>query len=624
MSRAGWDFDYAPLHVYAGPTQESEFVVATIEDVDAATLVRVLTEVAGTVGVTPLLSLEPLFWFRVELSHAVDPSLIHGKLGACGIGVRYVASARFGSQALGKRADYARGAPRQGRSWPVRHQRQVTDGPTPGRWFLDENGVNVQRNVCGTGAGTRLAVIDNEAGGIESLELDAEILVGVSSPPRGALHGALMVGWAVGARVVTGGGDRSRRFCGVAPDASTRLYCIPKPGQEVYNLPLAIVRAVDDGADVILCSTYVDGQTTPMLDDALEFARRQGRGGKGAAVVMPASREMSSAEGSHHASLSLGLGEPASDPRIFCVGPSSHDGQWFLWRDRRGRLHPFANRGPSLRWLAPGDDMAMPMAETERAAHGESSGAASVAAGVLLLVLGMNPELSVDDLDVLLTREAQPIDSAMQSRLADLADPHDLLPLAVDRDGHNAKHGYGRMDATRACAAARDPLAAAFLSIGEGVLGVALAAASASGEGPAISDRVARWMARELIRDDAFRQGLAAFARSIRLWSAHPRRFAEQPACVLARQLTILLRSYVLSAQREVPVDVVQELREIEAFLESSAEEVQRFERRWITWLTDVKRDAERRARKPARSSEERSGLDSRRASSANAGLGSG
>ncbi len=53
----------------------------------------------------------------------------------------------------------------------------------------------------------------------------------------------------------------------------------PKPGYEIFTLPMAIVRAVDDGADVVLCATYVDGSTSPLLDDALSFARHLGRGG---------------------------------------------------------------------------------------------------------------------------------------------------------------------------------------------------------------------------------------------------------------------------------------------------------------------------------------------------------
>ncbi len=91
---------------------------------------------------------------------------------------------------------------------------------------------------------------------------------------------------------------------------------------------------------------------------------------------------------------------------MFCVGPSSREGGWFLWRDRRGRLHPFANRGPALRWLAPGDDLPDPFADADRLTHAESSGAAAVAAGVLLLVLGQNPDLTIDELDAVVSNTA--------------------------------------------------------------------------------------------------------------------------------------------------------------------------------------------------------------------------
>jgi len=65
----------------------------------------------------------------------------------------------------------------------------------------------------------------------------------------------MLVGWAVRARRSDGS-----TFTGVAPDASPRVYCIPKPGRDVWSLPLAILRAVDDGADVIVCATYVEGR----------------------------------------------------------------------------------------------------------------------------------------------------------------------------------------------------------------------------------------------------------------------------------------------------------------------------------------------------------------------------
>ena len=41
------------------------------------------------------------------------------------------------------------------------------------------------------------------------------------------------------------------------------------------------------------------------------------------------------------------------------------------------------------------------------------------------------------------------------------------MPVGADADGHNAKHGYGRLNATLACATARDPIAATLIAMGE-------------------------------------------------------------------------------------------------------------------------------------------------------------
>ena len=203
-----------------------------------------------------------------------------------------------------------------------------------------------------------------------------------------------------------------------------------------------------------------------MLDDALELARRAGRRERGTVVVLPTGRETSSPGSSLHASLSVSLADPASDPRVHCVSPSGRDGGWFLWRDARGRWRPFANRGPCVRWMAPGDDLAYPLEAGPRLIHAESSGASAVAAGAVALVLAANPELESSEVHALLSRTAAPpVDPSFDG--TSLADPADLLPSGRDRDGHDAKCGYGRLDATAGTRAASDPFALALIVIGE-------------------------------------------------------------------------------------------------------------------------------------------------------------
>ena len=377
--------------------------------------------------------------------------------------VRYLTSAQHECQRLPPALDFADSAPMVARDWHARCPQERDERATPGRWFMGVSGIDVNRPMCGTGAGTRLAVIDNDAGEVTTLDLDNQIPVGVDHVPRGSSHGALLVAWAVrtakqGALPVLSGWRPMHR-----------RGSIPSPSRagDVLSLPLAIVRAVADGADVVLCATHVDGQWSPMFDDALELATRLGRNGLGTAVVLPCSRETSSPEGSVHQSLSLGAGEPAADPRVFCVAPSGRDGGWFLWRDRSGQLHPFANRGPAVRWLAPGDDVALPFSKEEILSHAESSGAAAMAAGVLLLVLGRNPELDLPELDHVLSFTATEVAPEPSRDRVALANRHDLLPVGCDRDGHNAKHGYGLLCATRACLLALDPISSALVTLGE-------------------------------------------------------------------------------------------------------------------------------------------------------------
>lgn len=558
MTKHVWDFDYAPISIGGGDTNEpcSDVVVATESDVDSTRMTELLRTLASRIEVTCLSNVHPVHWARVEASEPLDRQELAIRLAEGGIQVRYVASSRQGSQALPPSLKFDDARPLHAVDWTVKQGDALVEEDTPWRWFLRENGTNVQRAECGTGAGTRLALIDDDGAGLDAVELNAELLVGVDSVPRSSKHAALLLGWCVGACTPTG------RFHGVAPHASPRLYCIPKPGLDVFTLPLAIVRAVNDGADVIVCATFVDGQTSPMLDDALELAVRLGRRGRGTVVVMPASRQISSPRNSRHASLSLGLFDPASDPRVFCVGPSARDGQWFLWRDKKGKLRPFANRGPTLRFLAPGDDLALPFSDEDRPTHAESSGASALAGGVTLLLLGQNPELSLNDLHVALMETAAPVDAHAQLADPTLGDPADLTPSGRDPDGHNAKHGYGRLDATSASLVVSDPFTASLVRIGE------RSAAIAYGRLRTLKDvrdvysaRSAAWAARVLLRERSETHLFAALARAVRLYIAHPEHLADQPPGHLLRQIGLGLRALISA---HPPEGVLQDLEHLE------------------------------------------------------------
>jgi hypothetical protein len=463
--------------------------------------------------------------------------------------VRYVASAERPSLALGDPLPLAGAPVARPDAWPVRAvfpDDVLADPTSPGTWFLreGEGGVAVDR-ALGGGAGTRLAVIDDEAREADALDLDALVLIDLDERPASTVHGALMVAWASGAR----------GFSGVAPLSSRRLYVIPKPGRSLTALPLAIARAAIEGADVIVCATYVEGSQSPMLDDALEFATRLGRRGRGAAVVMPTGREASSTPGSLHASFSLGLGEPASDPRVFCVAPGARGGGWFLWRARGGRLRPFANRGPAVRWLAPGDDIAYPFSPQgapERLFHAESSGASAVAAGVLLLVIAASPHLRLAELAAVVDGTLEPVPAEPPADRGPFADPADLLPRAADRDGHNAKHGHGLLHAGRACLAAADPVCGALVAIGEDAAARAFAELRRRRRAVsrAYSRRLGRWAVRALLADGEAAEALRVIVRHLRLVAGREDRLRAHGDGALVRRIHLLVRRLMAARVR--------------------------------------------------------------------------
>lgn len=543
MSAPPWWFGYAPVHPAAadrGPA--TRLVIASRAPIDGRTIAKAPSLRGATI--TRVVDRPPIVWTIAERDAPIAPEDTARELVDAGAPVRYVAADDRASLALGPPLDLTSVRAGPPRPRPSRSRVSRPAPASPGTWFLraEEGGVAIDRALFGAGEGTRLAVIDDDAALADELDLDAEVLIGLDEAPRRQPHGPLMIAWAT----------RSKTFDGVAPGASARLYVIPKPGASVSALPRAIVRAVDDGADVIVCATYVEGTTSPMLDDALAFAARAGRRGRGTAVVFAVGREASSREGSTHASFSLGLGEPASDPRAFAVGPSARGGGWFFWRDRRGKSRPFANRGPAVRWLAPGDDITYPFAGegaagNERLTHAESSGAAAIAAGVMLLVIAHNPTLSLADLDEAVTRAIEPCDPKVLARAEPLADPFDALPEGRDRDGHNGKHGYGVLHAARACLVAADPFAAALVAIGED--GAARAFFEARRRDPrargAYSIRAARWLARALLRDTGAHHAARTLARHARLTGAGGGPIAAHGDGAVLRHVIVSLRRVV-------------------------------------------------------------------------------
>lgn len=529
-----WDFEYRPppsTYHSAATARANDVVIgwchAQREDVE-----QQLRRLLPIASLELLLDREPLLWLRASLTTAIDCAATMAELEHVA-GLRFVAPATFASEALPRPCQWDAQPSALSVRWRARTAVDQDEPVTAeGHWFLDaaRGGVGAE----GDGAGTRLAVIDDDVAFPDWLSLEAMLSVKAGFGSEGGakgvnMHGSLMVAWAVGTK---------RGFRGVAPAASPRVYLVPQAGVDVVSVPLAIVQAANDGADVIVCSTFVDGTSSPMLDDALELARRQGRNGRGTLVVLPTGRAAASARGSVHASWSLDFGDPASDPRVLCVGPSARGGGWFHWLDRKNKFRPFANRGPAVRCLAPGDDMGYPFSTRSRLFHAESSGASAIAAGVALLVLAANPELDADELTAVLTDTAREVDPACPGRFDPVADAHDEHPACKDRDGHNAKHGYGVLDAARAVATVSDPFAAALTAIGED------RAARRWLRVVPWSRQLSRTAARRLLTDTHARHALASLARHLRLVAGEPARQDAHAPGALKRQLFVIARRF--------------------------------------------------------------------------------
>jgi hypothetical protein len=125
-----------------------------------------------------------------------------------------------------------------------------------------------------------------------------------------------------------------------------------------------------------------------------------------------------------------------------------------------------------------------------------------------------------------------------------LADRSDVLPHEHDRDGHNAKHGYGRLNATRACLLVSDPVTAALASMGEER--AALAYLDLTRRDPKFgrpySKRFGRWAARALLADSRAMHAAKVILRHARLVAGDVERFRAHGEGAVLRQMVLLLR----------------------------------------------------------------------------------
>ena len=197
-------------------------------------------------------------------------------------------------------------------------------------------------------------------------------------------------------------------------------------------------------ADVLSCSW--GGAKSPDIEYALQDARRIGRKGKGAIVVCAAGNEGANS-----------VNYPASDPNVIAVGASTD----------KELLAAYSNRGPQISVVAPSDGGARAIYTTDVAIAGRgfnigkaerggvdglhcndfggTSSATPLVAGLCALMLSIDPALTLEDVRKHLTSTAKKIGPAS----------------AYKSNGHSNRYGYGRIDAAKALAAAKERLSTA-------------------------------------------------------------------------------------------------------------------------------------------------------------------
>lgn len=292
------------------------------------------------------------------------------------------------------------------------------------------------------GRGVRVAVIDNgfdvqhadlapaivaESGFFDNRGNFQRTLVNYP----GSNHGTFCAG------MVASRHSNRRDGCGSAPESELML--VATLGDQVgtqATLARAVAFAADprleiagasaaSGADVIVSSLGPNGADwalTSVLQNAILFATRQGRRGRGTPVFW------ASSNGNN---VDIALDQVVSHPSVIAVG-----------RSTRGDREDNSARGPQLDFLAPGVNVVSTASGGGTRMDTGTSFAAPLAAGVGALVLSINPDLRAEDVRRILCETCDKIGGVTYSAA-----------------GHHNDYGFGRVNAYRAVMRAMQSIA---------------------------------------------------------------------------------------------------------------------------------------------------------------------
>ncbi len=286
------------------------------------------------------------------------------------------------------------------------------------------------------GDGVRIAVIDNgfdkhhpdlsfgsASGFFRSTSdfVDADFVPGLTNMPN-ANHGTACAGMIAAIANNENGG------CGVAHGADLSMVAclMDQVGTQTtlaraigYATDPSLENATEQGADIIACSLGPSNGAvwtmTAVLNDAIDFAAQQGRGGDGCPIFWACTN------GNHP----IGSDEVCSHPEVMAIG-----------RSTKADADDSSGFGPQLEFLATGVDVWIPAKGGGYRNGTGTSFAAPCAAGIGALALSKKPDMTAAELRQLLRNTCDKVGP---------------LPYI---GGHNIRFGYGRVNAESAVAEA--------------------------------------------------------------------------------------------------------------------------------------------------------------------------
>ena len=137
MIRPPWDFDYRPIRT-AGSLEDGrlcDLILASEGPVDPAQITELLGQLARDLRVEPVLDWHPIYWTRIRAAGGVERSRCERCLRDGGVAVRYLASARAGSQWLPPTLDFSACLPTRACQWRARNPSLLDEESSAGRWF---------------------------------------------------------------------------------------------------------------------------------------------------------------------------------------------------------------------------------------------------------------------------------------------------------------------------------------------------------------------------------------------------------------------------------------------------------------------------------------------------------